>query len=202
MEDLLLNSPVDGTTSRNITFLSKYFALRDENQDAFLCRSSLFERARPETSTASPPRTDDERQWSAKLHCLYGVPIECHGRTRSGWTYPYACSKVYDLRNYNDATLWGPFRNDGSGRVDWERLEAIMVVLGHNIQNFRNRAKGVLRPIWSKPFDGAYPKSFKSPVLTPPDTESDSIVKEHVSSLEAQDPFGITGTWFRVSLTR
>ncbi|KAL9111125.1 MAG: hypothetical protein Q9227_004388 [Pyrenula ochraceoflavens] len=195
IENLLLNSSTDAGQSLNIGFLAKYFSQEDVNQEAFLCRSSLFERARPEASSGPLPRTENERQMSAKLHCLYGVPIECHGRTRSGWTYPHACSKVYDLRNYTDATLWGPFREDGSQRVDWERLEAIMVILGHNIQNFSNRAKGGVKPIWSNPFQGAYPKSFKNPLRK---TDETSHVKEVSSSLEAQDPFGVTGTWFRV----
>lgn len=47
---------------------------------------------------------------SAKLHCLYGdMTLECaRTRTRGLRVYPYACSKVYDLREFTPRTRWGP----------------------------------------------------------------------------------------------
>lgn len=94
-----------------------------------------------------------EHQQSAKLHCLYGKPIINQGRLRSTRTYPYAVSKVYDLRQYTDFTKWGPFMNDATGRVDWEMVEAILVVLGHNF-NQRRVAK-LFGDIWDCPFSGS-----------------------------------------------
>ena len=103
--------------SRNAAVLAEFFS--DEgNRDAFLSRSFIFERARGERKDFSdPPRV--EHQMSAHLHCLYGMPVLKHGRTRSGRMYPFACSKVYDLREYTEETHWGPFMGDGSLRVDW-----------------------------------------------------------------------------------
>ena len=40
---------------------------------------------------------------------------------RSSRMYPFACSKVYDLRQYSARTMWGPFLDDCSMRVDWEK---------------------------------------------------------------------------------
>jgi len=82
-------------------------------------------------------RSDAERQASAKMHCLYGVPrsrgdIEVNNRRTNG-LHAFACSVVYDLRNYNYENLWGPFQSDGLATVDWERIEAIMVILNHNV---------------------------------------------------------------------
>jgi hypothetical protein len=67
--------------SRNASLLAELFA-DDGNRSAFLKRSFLYERARGELPRdapfASPPRT--EHQQSAKLHCLYGVPLLHFGR--------------------------------------------------------------------------------------------------------------------------
>ena len=85
--------------------------------------------------------------------------------------YPYAASKIYDLRNYTMANRWGPFRDDGSDRVDWEKLEAIMLVLGHNIQRIDSDGESSLARLWRTPFSGTAPYSYK-PVRTLQDTES------------------------------
>ena len=63
-----------------------------------------------------PPRA---RELCAKLHCLYGVPIQDLHRTSSGSTptryhlrsesaqiHPYARSRTYDLRQHTDGTFW------------------------------------------------------------------------------------------------
>ena len=143
------------------------------------------------------------RQLSAKLHCLYGVSIDTvHKDTSKSLRYslrsdtvpvhPYARSLVYDLRQHSDPTLWGPFLDDGLQTVDWEKIEAIMIILDHNMKHsaeMHHVADGASY-VQDKPFVGASPKSY---VSRPP-----SIPMKPPSSLEAQDPYNITGVWMRV----
>ncbi|RGP59693.1 hypothetical protein FSPOR_11130 [Fusarium sporotrichioides] len=194
-------SPDDTTTfsttqapSRNAALLQRMFR-RDETVEAFLQGSSLFNRLRDEvrqvnresapapTSTGYAHRALQRK--SAHLHCLYSKPILNVGRLRSTRTYPYACSKVYDLREYTDRSGWGPFMNDGSFNVDWEKVEAILIVLGHNIGS-RHHVARIFGQIWDSPFSGSFSNSFMAP---PP---------RDITSLEARDPYSVTGTWYRI----
>ncbi|KAK5998638.1 hypothetical protein PT974_01019 [Cladobotryum mycophilum] len=171
--------------SKNADILDGFFR-EETNRVAFLQKSSLFERVyKSQDRCLLPGKLAMEvRQQSAKLHCLRGQPILNVGRLRSTSTYPYACSKVYDLRNYTTLTKWGPFMDDESGRVDWEKVEAILVVLGNNVMS--KRLSRVFNDIWESPFTGSWPKSF----ISSPASD--------ISSLDAIDPYGITGTWYRV----
>ena len=183
------NSDQDFPVSQNIGYLQTLFST-DLAANAFLQQSSLFERMRTTAYTSRrsahhPPR--EEHQMSAKMHCLYGSPILQAGRTRSTRSYPYACSRVYDLRQYTPRTKWGPFRDDDTGRVDWEKLEAIGIVLGKNIKTQWPRAD-IFDDIWETPFFGSFPRSFV------PSREAE------LGDLDAQDPYGVTGSWYRVSI--
>lgn len=161
-----------------------------QNLDAFMYRSSLYARA----GTDSQKQADDEedRQLSAKIHCLYGIPSNTAGR-RALSTHPYARSRVYDLRNYTDNTRWGPFRDDGSMRVDWETLESIMVVLGYNSNTCCRRFLARFRPPWSEPFEGVIKE--RSRVL--PDYPS-SLPNEPEIPLALKDPYNVSGIWSRI----
>jgi len=143
------------------------------------------------------------QQLSAKLHCLYGVSIESFRketsaspryslRSDSAPIHPYARSHVYDLRQHTDHTLWGPFQRDGSHDVDWEKVEAIMILLNHNMRKSTENHhvfEGMI-DLQDKPFVGASPHSFISPLS--------SVPMEPALPLEAQDPYNVTGTWMRV----
>ncbi|KAF7543558.1 hypothetical protein G7Z17_g10638 [Cylindrodendrum hubeiense] len=176
-------------TSLNASLLNELFS--DESTlEAFLQRSFLFERVRSEIrhpirASSGGPSKALLHQRSAKLHCLYGKPILTLGPTRASRTYPYACSKVYDLRQYTERTHWGPFLDDGSDRVDWEKVEAILIVLGKNIGS-RRFVSDLFREVWDNPFSGSWPGSY----MTVPGPE--------ISSLENQDPYDVTGTWYRI----
>ncbi|KAM3499304.1 hypothetical protein MY11210_009621 [Beauveria gryllotalpidicola] len=187
------------SASRNADFLRQLFSSSDSTRAAFLERSFLFERVRCERPLAFPRGDTDNdgaaaaaaetHQRSARLHCLYGAPILNVGRLRSTRTYPFACSTVYDMRGHTERTGWGPFRDDGSGRVDWEKVEAVMVVLGYNIQSKRFVSK-LFSDVWNTPFSGSWSQSFmQTPALSP---------AHELSSLELSDPYGVTGTWYRV----
>lgn len=100
---------------------------------------------------------------------------------------PYACSKVYDLRQYTENTKWGPFMDDSTDRVDWEKVEAIMIVIGANLRKLGFTKFPVCKNFWELPFAGTWPGSYKAlPVLHEPEP------------LDLQDPYGVTGTWLRV----
>ncbi|PHH75795.1 hypothetical protein CDD82_4283 [Ophiocordyceps australis] len=172
--------------SRTRGLLAFWFGIHS-NQEAFLQRSFLFERVRKEhhCPIRFPDAPKPEHQLSAKLHCLYGQPILNLGRLRSTRTYPFAVSKVYDLRQYTDQTRWGPFMNDSSGRVDWEKMEAILIVLGYNLHV--KRISKLFSDVWESPFSGSWPRSFLASSQT------------CASALDARDPYGVTGTWYRVS---
>ena len=218
---LLDTSSSDPDESLNVNFLAEHF--KDAaNIDALLCCSTLFERAGGNDQI--PAVTEELRQSSAKLHCMYGVPIDAipsrqsftisqpsdqsppssctRLRSRPRLTHTYARAKVYDLRQYTEATLWGPFRDDGTQRVDWEKVEAIMVVLGFNLRRFTERSDGRFPMIWDKPFIGAPPNSYIAPAtVTGPreQLEPDLIkIRDLALSLNALDPYGVTGTWMRV----
>ena len=241
---LLETASVDPAESLNVELLSDYFYQDEENGeeseeagvqkanlDTFMCSSSLFTRGG--TTEQRPAPTPKLQQASAKLHCLYGKPIDPVPSTRCSSSYaasPFlflrhidlttspsantrqqsrgipvhtvARSKVYDLREYTDNTLWGPFMNDGSQNVDWEKVEAVMVVLGFNLSKFIGRTDGHFPKVWNTPFVGATPKSYISPPPTSgPTKELDgeiSVIRELAPSIDSLDPYGVTGTWMRV----
>ncbi|KAL7789066.1 hypothetical protein V8C37DRAFT_411418 [Trichoderma ceciliae] len=171
--------------SRNAGFLSSLFG-NEINRAAFFQKSSLFERLyrSQHRQLSSVNLSREQRQQSAKLHCLYGKPILKIGSLRSTRTYPYACSRVYDIRQYTTRTRWGPFMDDGSDRVDWEKVEAILIVLGNNI--YAKKLARLFDEFWDNPFSGSWKGSFIS--STNPDK----------SSLDGMDPYGVTGTWYRI----
>ncbi|KIV81439.1 hypothetical protein PV11_03628 [Exophiala sideris] len=53
--------------------------------------------------------------------------------------HPYARARVYDLRRYTQANMWGPFMDDGSARVDWEKVQAIMIDIAYNHRMYTER---------------------------------------------------------------
>ncbi len=154
--------------------------------------------------------TERERQLlSAKIHCLYGVPIhEVHRgtvqtdgkryslRNDTAPLHPYVRSRVYDLRQHTknqNASFWGPYIANGSQEVDWEKLEAIMVILHHNMSHFARTHEVFSKdaiPDWTVPFQGANAYSYRSMKMDVP--------MNPPVPLEAQDPYNVSGKWMRV----
>ena len=177
-----------------------------ESEDAAALYSEFRERLSEGNKTTLDPDDSSQRllrQLSAKLHCLYGVSVEnvrkdttapprYSLRSDNAPVHPYARSLVYDLRQHTDHTLWGPFLNDGSQNVDWEKIEAIMIVLDYNIRRSTEAQRSFegMMEAHNKPFVGASPRSFISP--------PSSISLEPSLPLEARDPYNITGTWMRI----
>lgn len=172
--------------SRNVEYLSRLFEKNEVATRIFTQQSPLFDRINSRFQGSTPfPRPLEKHQQSAKLHCLYGRPAQQGGRTRSTTTYPWACSKVYDIREYSQANGWGPFRRDGTGRVDWEKVEAINILMWKNISTMCPRTD-IFDEIWDTPFFGSFANSYV-PTNLPT-----------LSDLDAQDPYGVTGTYYRV----
>ncbi|KAF1945130.1 hypothetical protein EJ02DRAFT_477172 [Clathrospora elynae] len=176
--------------SRNQQLVAQLFQHITQNHDAFMCRSSLFERAGKPTQ--KPANDYESRQLSAKLHSLFGIPSSNVGR-RVLSTHPYARSRIYDLRNYSDNTKWGPFRDDGSMRVDWEMIESLMIVLGYNSGLCCRMFLTRFRPPWAEPLEGVISEraqnkhDYWSTLLMEPDIP-----------LESKDPYNVSGEWSRI----
>jgi hypothetical protein len=173
----------------------------------FLFSSSLY--GRVGSNDHIPAETEDGRQLSAQIHSLFGVSMEMLSRTRSHSAHSYARSRVYDLRNYTEeSNKWGPFKHDGVCGVDWEKVEAIMIVLAYNMQLFSERANAFFPMVWNRAFEGATPNSY-TPIEKHVDFEAfysriENIPAPKINvqldpSLESMDPYGVTGMWRRVS---
>ncbi|KAK4193566.1 hypothetical protein QBC35DRAFT_371506 [Podospora australis] len=225
--------------SNNATVLNSYFSSNYLSRSAFFKQSTIFARLRQTNNVhprdgfvigddATPP---EHRQQSAKLHCLYGIadtlkditnrrryryaaPVSSPARS----IYGLACSKVYDLREYRrHGTAWGPFyggdHGDGLGlRVDWEKTEAILLVIGANLH-----IKGLadfegVENVWGRPFAGVWEKSYipwtlgrlklereREEERLRGDVDEDELKKrQEKEELEKQDPYGVGGTWLRI----
>ncbi|KAH8779526.1 hypothetical protein BGZ57DRAFT_311187 [Hyaloscypha finlandica] len=178
--------------SKNMAVMREWFDdKRDkekrDNIEAFLCQSVTFSRSR--LTTALPAPSFASRQASAKLHVQYGTPIFYPRRGKYAQVYPYAVSMVYDLRNYKEESLWGPYLEDGEASVDWEKVEAVMIVLGWNLRGFTEQRDGIFGPrsVWREPWVGASPGSYEG-MQGIPEAVEDGVV----------DPYGVQGTWMRV----
>jgi hypothetical protein len=176
---------------RLVTELFQHIA---QNHDAFMCRSSLFGRAG--SAKRKPAEEEESRQLSAKLHSLFGFPPSNAGRKDLS-TNSYARSRVYDLRNYTDKNEWGPFRDDGSIRVDWEMIESIMIVIGHNSCFSAHKFYNRLRPPWFTPLDGVIPAGNGRAGDTIPDYMA--LIQQPDVPHNLKDPYGVEGVWSRVS---
>lgn len=211
--DLLKTATVKtATPSRNVEYLSELFSSKadcppGESTHVLLTSSSLYDVWTEDCARrlSVPTMTEAARQASAQLHCLFGrrddgLSADVRAKARS---------RVYDLRNFTQyGTFWGPFMDDGSTAVDWEKLEAIMIVLDCNLRHFIShpahaRVSAELSLHLDEPFWGTTVNSFVSPPPppSPPDCSKgerkDSIL-ELRPDLAALDPFNVTGTWHRI----
>lgn len=73
--------------------------------------------------------------------------------------HPLARSKVYDMREHTPGTVWGPFLDrgaaggasgdDGEGLlVDWEKVEAILVLLARKVRWRRFNRFPMIGNVW------------------------------------------------------
>lgn len=209
ISEMMKQADPNPCTSKNIQFLRDFFCdpqTYDQNTSIFLFSSSLYCAAYGRDSNL-PAETEEQRQASAHLHSLFGIAQESIGRTRSQAAHSWARGRVYDLRQYcREKNFWGPYLHDGQYNVDWEKIEAIMIVLGYNLKIFSDRANGLFPMVWDQPFEGCVPNSYVSRDRTdifeefflkklPEDRR---MIEELDPTLDALDPFGVTGTYRRV----
>lgn len=71
----------------------------------------------------------DERQARAHLHTLFGLTTHDFRPRHRAETRAF----VYDFKHYSAKNNWGPFMQDGSGRVNWEHVLAIHHVMSMHI---------------------------------------------------------------------
>lgn len=165
----LLTQPADGQGERNRLMLEKLYTHDSRQSNVNLLRqSSLFRSCG--LPYDEPADTVYLRQLSAKLHVFYGMlaevrDVELQDLAGAREIHPYARSRVYDLRRYKAKNHWGPFMDDGSGRVDWEKVQAIFIVLAHGLKMLTERSQGRLGPWWDTPFRGLAAGSYKPLVI-------------------------------------
>ncbi|AEO67048.1 uncharacterized protein THITE_2064207 [Thermothielavioides terrestris NRRL 8126] len=173
-------------------------------------------RSRTEFGWRKPRRPREAYQMSAKLHCLYGwglgtdeaevAPGAVNGEARrraiwaarrGGGVFSLASSKVYDMREYTPRTEWGPFLDEDNGssgvRVDWEKVEAILIVLGTNIRSKRLERFPIFWHFWGRPLAGCWAGSY-----IPWSRDREQGKEKEMSGLDGRDPYGVSGSWLRV----
>ncbi|PHH76074.1 hypothetical protein CDD80_1845 [Ophiocordyceps camponoti-rufipedis] len=180
-------APSTHATSYNVQLLARLFS-DPSTRSAFMQRSSLFQLLRCGTDRvlAPPGPPQKEHQLSAKLHCLLGRPLfftnnEC--RRPCCHSYSVAAPLMYAIRADTRLAHPAPFLDDGSGGVDWEKVEAVIIVLGTTM--WESRVAELFPEIWNSPFSGSFAQSF----VPPPEPDM---------MLSASDPYNVTGTWYRV----
>lgn len=89
--------------------------------------------------------------------------------------------------------MWGPFRDDGSMRADWEMIESLMIVLGYNSGLCCRRFLHRFRPPWTDPLEGVLPERAKTLPAYPP-----KLYLEPDIPLQLKDPYNVSGVWSRV----
>lgn len=72
-------------------------------------------------------------------------------------------------------------------RVDWEKVEAIMIVLWYNLKNKGLDRLPVFQQFWDVPFAGCWPNSYIPMPLN-----------REIKEVELEDPYDVSGTWLRV----
>ncbi|KAF2840106.1 hypothetical protein M501DRAFT_1002387 [Patellaria atrata CBS 101060] len=212
VQDLIFTASTPFMNSQNRKALDMLFK-ETSNLDTLMCKSSLFDDAGSETQFGS--EDSKVRQLSAKLHVLLGKSMEPYPRLAKP-LHPYARGRVYDLSQYTKESYWGPFKNDGSQDVDWEKVEAIMVVLNFNFQLFTERVHShsgsLFGSPWDKEFFGCAANSFRSKpllckaheaaeranALACPSNSGTRMLEEPSMDLNSQDPYGVAGTWMRI----
>lgn len=134
------------------------------------------------------------------MHVHYGEVQMQPRRDKYKNAYGFGASMVYDLRNFRMANFWGPFRNTGDASVDWEKMEAVMIVLQHNLDEYSTYRRGnPYGPPCRGPFVGATPGSFVHQDLELPHKPLMPLADPHGLSKTGIDPYNVSGTWQRVS---
>ncbi|PQE32950.1 F-box domain-containing protein [Rutstroemia sp. NJR-2017a WRK4] len=174
--------------SLNMKYIRELFGSHPLNNDLFLRQSQkTYQRLQKHPGTRFPALSPEDKQATAKLHVLRGITF--HEAVEA---FAVAASNVYDLRQYTTLNMWGPYMNDGLATVDWEKIEAVMIVLTCNLGAYQTRGGGWIRTQWNNAaWDGrARPNTFRH--ISIRETESPPMKSTD------WDPYNVTGTWLRL----
>ncbi|EJU03891.1 hypothetical protein DACRYDRAFT_115193 [Dacryopinax primogenitus] len=125
---------------------------------------------------------EEAKQASAKLHVHFGLTdwdlttIAERGKARE---------RVYRLANYHERNRWGPYTGDFTRTPNWEHLEAMMLVVGRNVNE---RVDDWRLQDGDAPLMGLHAaRNYTMPSIEP-----------KAPALEIGDWAGVTGKWYRV----
>ena len=113
---------------------------------------------------------------------IFDARFDPESRTRMARVRRASRAFVYDMRKYQQQTLWGPFRLGEDERtllVDWEHVEHIMNVVGQKLREIPLASLGY----------------YKKPLFQMEALRANSMVDAH--NLPAEDWAGVTGKWRR-----
>ncbi|KAM3075266.1 hypothetical protein ACMFMF_005944 [Clarireedia jacksonii] len=182
------NANANVKSSLNMKYIRKLFDHHPLNSDIFLRQSQkTYQRLQKRPEKRYPALSPEDKQATAKLHVLRGITF--HEAVEA---FAIAASNVYDLRQYTTQNMWGPYMSDGCATVDWEKIEAVLIVLTYNLGAYQTRGGGWIRTQWNnKAWDGkARPNTYRHiPIRemeAPPMKSTD------------WDPYNVTGTWLRL----
>ncbi|KZO92901.1 hypothetical protein CALVIDRAFT_540580 [Calocera viscosa TUFC12733] len=128
------------------------------------------------------PLTPGRASISSRLHAL-------HGLTALDLVSPrirgVAREKVYTMRNYGLASFWGPFlaAQKGARKPDWGMLESMMIVLGRNVLDSRDRWSLTEEDLPAVTLDRSRPYTQRR--------------EEEAKAVEG-DWAGVQGRWYRI----
>ena len=122
--------------------------------------------------------SDRERQLLAQLRVFMGMSKEDIDSPQAIATRTAARCFVYDLRNYQRETLWGPYLPDG--QVNWQHVEAMRNVLSMNMKDLEGSD-------WFPPARPPVGVEATRPYSAP------DVINRH-----PLDWAGVTGQWRRV----
>ncbi|ORY84727.1 hypothetical protein BCR35DRAFT_303076 [Leucosporidium creatinivorum] len=127
--------PPHGHTSRNQAWLDSYIP------STFLQNPAPLPNRSRRTAASTAPTVDPvARQLAAHLHTL-ATPSALTLATHDLRTA--AREIVYEAQNCTRECGWGPFKEDGSGDVDWVKLEALSVVMGAGLTEAESMGWGL-----------------------------------------------------------
>lgn len=131
----------DSTPSRNQIYLTTYLPSTSSNLLALHPSFSASLSSTHRTSSRSTrsyhapfpsPAQSHFSQLASQLHCL-ATPSPLTLSSPSLRTF--AREIVYTKSNFPRSAHYGPFCSDYSGRVDWRKVEALMIVMRANLED-------------------------------------------------------------------
>ncbi|KZT56802.1 hypothetical protein CALCODRAFT_509241 [Calocera cornea HHB12733] len=174
LPQILLDSARPGVTPSGV------IVPRESENVRFL--EELLARPARQSTLLGSPLTPSRALISSRLHTVYGLSdLDVVSPRIRG----VAREKVYTMRNYGLASFWGPFlaAQKGERKPDWAMLESMMIVLGRNALDSRDR--------WSLTEDDL-------PAVTLDRCRPYTQRREEEAKAVEGDWAGVQGRWYRI----